>query len=293
MTIIVNMKGGLGNQMFQYACGRALSLRTGNNDLRLNTAGLKRANDVGDIYRPFSLAYFNIKAEIAKESDALAIANPYGHISRLWRYALAKYIYNFYVHFVPGVMHKRGQVYLDGYFQSEQYFKDYEHIIREDFTLKESSRHVDVWREKLSGEKDSVSLHVRRGDYAGHQTLGGICTEAYYARALERISEKVENSRIYVFSDDIAWVKENIPLPENTEYVSSPEMSDYEELVIMSLCRHHIIANSSFSWWGAWLGTYEDTVVIAPNTWVRGRGSEKQNRDTVPASWIRVDSDTH
>lgn len=288
--IIVNLKGGLGNQMFQYACGRALSLRTGDTELKLSTIGLDKANDVGDIYRPYSLSHFNIKAEIAKPEELERVANPYGIISKILRRIKSKYIYNFYIHFVPSVLNRRGEVYLDGYFQSEKYFKDCEETVRQDFTLKTPSAHVTLWKKEMEEEENSVSVHIRRGDYVGHSSLGGMITDNYYARAIKKITEMKKNPRFFVFSDDIEWVKGNMDFPESTVHVSSPDMENYEELTIMSLAKHNIIANSSFSWWGAWLNSNPDKIVICPAKWTLGPGGEKQTRDIIPQSWIKIEA---
>jgi hypothetical protein len=286
--IIVNLKGGLGNQMFQYACGRALALRT-NSELKLNVFGLEKANLLGDIYRPYSLSHFNVKAGIATEEDIRRIANPFGKLSKAIRYIKAKFIYNFYIHFVPKILKERGNVYLDGFFQSEKYFIDHEKEIREDLKPKSLSDLAINWINKARSQ-ESVSLHVRRADYVGHKTLGNICTEDYYKRAVKKMRDKVKNPHFFVFSDDVAWVKDNLNLPEATEFVSSKELKDYEELAIMSSCKHNIIANSSFSWWAAWLNTNTDKTVIAPSIWSRGKDGQRQTRDIIPSGWLRIET---
>lgn len=289
--ILVNLKGGLGNQMFQYACGRALSLRTGNFNLKLNTFGLEKANEVGDLYRPFSLSHFGIKASVATQEEVRKVANPWGIVSKILRHVKNKYIYGFYINFVPNVLNQRGNVYLDGYFQSEKYFIDYEKEIREDFKPIELSEGAKVWLQKISEDSGSTSLHVRRGDYVTHKTLGNICTKEYYNRAIKKISEQVDNPSFFIFSDDIEWVRSNLNLPPDAEYVSSQELADYEELIIMSSCGHNIIANSSFSWWGAWLNPNPKKMVLAPARWAHRPESMLTNRDIVPESWVKISTE--
>ena len=134
-------------------------------------------------------------------------------------------------------------------------------------------------------------MHVRRGDYANDPNTNkywGTCGIEYYLEALKYITSKAGNNSMYIFifSDDIEWVKENMPLQYAATFVSSPEIKDYEELILMSQCDHHIIANSSFSWWGAWLDPKSDKIVIAPKRWTIK--DEKNFRDIVPSSWIRI-----
>lgn len=285
--IIVNLKGGLGNQMFQYAAGRALALRN-NDKLKLHTFGLDKANLVGDIYRPYSLSHFNIKADIATADDMRRVANPFGIVSKVIRYIKAKFIYNFYVHFVPSVLRKQGDIYLDGFFQSEKYFKDCASEIREDLQPKDLGNLALKWIEEIRS-KNSVSLHVRRKDYIGHKTLGNISTKKYYEGAVAKIKDLVTEPCFFVFSDDVEWVKANLDLPASTSFVSAKELKDYEELIIMSSCKHNIIANSSFSWWAAWLNTNPNKIVIAPSKWAHGKEGALQTRDIIPEGWLKID----
>jgi hypothetical protein len=286
--IIVNLKGGLGNQMFQYACGRALSLRTDDPEFKLNTAGLDKANKVGDIHRPYSLSHFNISANIATEEEVRKIANPYGIFSKVLRYLKSKYLYDFYIRFFPAVLSLKGNVYLDGYFQSEKYFSDFKEEIRNDLKPQSISSNAREWTRSIESNNLAVSIHVRRQDYVGHKSLGGICTKEYYNRAIDYVTQLLVQPQFFIFSDDIEWVKSNLNLPDTVKYVSSKKLADYEELVIMSTCRHNIIANSSFSWWAAWLNNYEDKIVIAPRQWAHGKAGKISFRDIIPEGWIKI-----
>lgn len=279
-VITINLKGGLGNQMFQYACGRALSLRNGD-ELRIVAEGLGKANAVGDIYRPFSLQKFAIAGEVVPGSSI-------SFLQKVFRKINQKVLRNFNVGFEPSILEKKGDVFLDGYFQSEKYFADAASSIRADFALQ-----APLCDDALEAstmilqDRNAVSLHVRRGDYATHTDFGGIADTAYYERAIARMLKEVPNAHFYVFSDDIAWCKENLPIPADSVFVSKPEMNDYEELHLMSLCKHNIIANSSFSWWGAWLNNNPNKTVVAPTRWAHG-GLEKNFKDIVPEGWIRI-----
>lgn len=272
--IILNIKGGLGNQMFQYACGRALALR--NND----KLSLVWSEYQGDTARKFSLENFAIKAEVI-EPDAVP------KLPKLLTRLKQKLTRNFYVGFDSSILKKRRQtVYLDGYFQSEKYFEDYAKEIRQDFSLVApfEGKTAEI-AEIIKNELNAVSLHVRRGDYVTHPDFGGIVTREYYERAIQHIRESVPNTKFYVFSDDIDWCRKELPLGSDATFVSNPEFKDYEEMILMSLARHHIIANSSFSWWGAWLGSNPNKIVIAPSKW--SNLHENWYKDIIPSTWIR------
>jgi hypothetical protein len=181
-------------------------------------------------------------------------------------------------------------MYLDGYWQSENYFTDVAETIRTEITLRQPyGRDAGKMAASIAAKLISVSLHVRRADYVQDMKTNkahGTCTKEYYDAALACIGKKVPNFHVFVFSDDIEWVKTAMTIPYPTTYVSNPEIADYEELILMSSCTHAIIANSSFSWWGAWLNRNSNKIVIAPRQWVvRGRHNYK---DITPPSWIRI-----
>ena len=178
-----------------------------------------------------------------------------------------------------------------GYWQSEKYFKENKDAIRKEFSLKSPlSPKAQEASAKIARAKCSVSLHVRRGDYVSDAKTNqhhGTCGPGYYAQALEYIASKAgKDIAAFMFSDDIEWVKKNMLLPYSAIYVSSPEIPDYEELILMSQCRHHIIANSSFSWWGAWLDPRADKIIVAPKQWVQVGNSKM--KDVVPEGWVRI-----
>ena len=178
-----------------------------------------------------------------------------------------------------------------GFWQSEKYFIDKEKEIRADLTLKDAvgpkAQEVSA---KIKNAKNSISLHVRRGDYVSDAKTNehhGTCGPEYYVQALEYITSEIgKDIIVFIFSDDIEWVKDNMPMSYPAVYVSSLDIPDYEELMLMSQCHHHIIANSSFSWWGAWLNPRPDKIVIAPKQWIRKM--QWRHKDTVPKSWIRL-----
>lgn len=285
--IIVNLKGGLGNQMFQYAFGRKLSLK--NKDLlKLDTAGLARANEIGDIYRPFSLDAFAIEKNIATAEEVRRVKYPYGIVSKLLRWIRFRLLKQNNVFWDPKKVHRTGDLFLDGYWQSPKYFEDVRETLLSDFKLEEPLRgYVKEIADTIT-QSTSVSIHVRRGDYAQNPRVlkeFGLCTSNYYQNAITLIRERYPEAVYFVFSDDIAWTKENLPLPQETVFVSDPSLSDVQELTLMSLCKHIIIANSTFSWWAAWLNQNPGKTVIAPTPWFDNKPADPY---LIPDSWIQI-----
>ena len=290
--ILINLKGGLGNQLFQYATGRALSLRN-DNKLKLDITGYSKNNNI-DTVRHYALSPFDIKAEIASAAEIKKLKYPFGLISKGWRFFKTTALRIFNISFNPKIFYSKKPLYLDGFFQTERYFIDKEDEIRKDLTLKDSlsPRALEVLS-KINSCPNSVSLHVRRGDYVSDKSTNlhhGTCDPSYYTKAVEYMSTKIGNNiHIFVFSDGIEWAKENIKFPYETSYVSpikSTPLDEIEELILMSKCKHNIIANSSFSWWGAWLNQNRDKIVIAPKRWVLM--GEKNYKDIIPSTWHRI-----
>jgi hypothetical protein len=285
-TVIVNIKAGLGNQLFQYAFGRALALRSGG-ELKLDITDWLTGRRTIDPYR---LPFFNLVESIASDEEISALKNHYGMFTKYYQKVRIKFgLGN--VGFARRFLRKKGPIYLDGYWQDERYFADYADTIRSEFTLKENlSRAAHNIADMIQNSPSSVSLHVRRGAIAKEgpsHPFWGICTPEYCLSALDRIAAKIgPNFKVFVFSDDIEIARAEMTIPYPTTYVSSPDIPDYEELVLMSMCDHNIIANSSFSWWAAWLNRNHDKIIIAPKIWAR---SENYHfRKIVPSSWIRI-----
>ncbi len=275
--ITVNLRGGLGNQMFQYACARVLSIKN-QDGLKLDTAWLNLANKVGDVHRPFSLQHFNIQGTIA-QSGAL-----YGLYTKLRRKLTNE---SWHITFEPHILSLQGDVHLDGYFQSPKYFEDIRPTLLREFVLKDKSEAV-ANVEKMLHKSESVAVHIRRGDYAENPKVlkeFGVCSLTYYEKALAFMNQKLPEARYFVFSDDIAWVKENLAFGKNVVFVSDPSFSDADELYLMSQAKHNIIANSTFSWWAAWLNNNEDQTVIAPNPWFE---TTPYDKNLIPKEWIQI-----
>ena len=289
--VIVCLMGGLGNQMFQYAAGRAVAHRN-RTQLKLDVSALER-----DAARSYRLHPFNIVESFATTDEVARFTKRdlRGRISRrVERYLLPPYrrpvFTQRFAHFDPDILRLRRSVYLRGYWQSEKYFKDIEQIIRQEFTLRHAPDAENQRLARIIANTNSVSLHIRRGDYMSNPRFSrkfGVCPLEYYQRAVVEVAERVSDPHLFVFSDDIDWARDNLGLQHPLTFVAHNDADkDYEDLRLMSLCRHHIIANSSFSWWGAWLCTHSGKIVIAPEKWFKEPG--RDTRDLIPDSWHRI-----
>jgi len=282
-NIITKLYGGLGNQMFQYAAGRALSLRN-NSALKLDLSWF--ANVCRNITRPFLLRVFDIDiVEASPEEISKFVPSMLRKILRFYNHKT--YIKENQFSFNKNTLNLNGNFYLDGYWQSEKYFKDFENIIRKDFTLKNIGNETQRISNTIKNTKNSLSIHIRRGDYIKNPRVNnyhGVCSMEYYKDAIGCVKNKVGDVGLFIFSDDIEWAKEQ-ELFSGATFISSTKIKDYEEMFLMSLCKHNIIANSSFSWWGAWLNNNPNKIIIAPQKWFN---VSKDTSDLIPENWIRM-----
>lgn len=287
--IIVKLMGGLGNQMFQLAAGKALALRHGV-ELKADPSWLNK--DAGGKYtqRHYELGIFRSEIAIAEEQDLQAYTKTESLLKRaLKKYKLSSSGYARMSEGIPGYdpafESYPANTYLDGYWQSELYFKNYEKEIRELFQFRESIKEACRPLVQKIERMNAVSLHVRRGDYVENAEAGsfhGLCSPAYYEAAVKRIAELHGAPELIVFSDDVAWCKQHLNFPLPIHFFETGSAA--EDLYLMSRCKHHIIANSSFSWWGAWLNDTKQKTVIAPKTWFAGA----DDKHIIPSTWIRL-----
>lgn len=291
--IISNIIGGLGNQMFQYAAGRALSLKR-EQPLLLDVSGFANYG----LHQGFELQrVFDLPITIANSMDVRNVlawqANPLikrrlssPRWSKLRRDG---FVVEPHFHYWSGISHVPQSAYLMGYWQSEKYFQELADIIRADFAffVLPSTKNSELTQQ--ISQVNAVSLHVRRGDYVQNPiTLAthGLCTLDYYQAAIQTIAESVEQPHFFIFSDDIAWVTANLKMDFPSHYITYNQGAEsYNDMRLMSLCRHHIIANSSFSWWGAWLNPSPNKIVIAPKQWF---ADDKNVSDLLPPNWITL-----
>jgi hypothetical protein len=191
--------------------------------------------------------------------------------------------------FEPALLDAPDDVYLDGYWQSEKYFKDAEPVLRSQLRfVPPPAPGIREWIPQLQ-RGEAVAIHVRRGDYVTSRVnryVHGILPIEYYRAAVTELAQRASRPRFFVFSDDPGWCEAHLRLPYTFTVIRGSPGGSHEHLRLMSLCRHYIIANSSFSWWGAWLGSAPPGIVIAPCRWFRGASVDTP--DLVPAHWIRI-----
>ncbi|HLG04203.1 MAG TPA: alpha-1,2-fucosyltransferase [Bacteroidia bacterium] len=295
-VVITRLMGGLGNQMFQYAAGRSLSEKF-HVPLLLDRSFLdKRGENLTHTIRDLEIDAWQINASIATQEEITRLErvdrNPFLRRiaarvpslihNRIFRAASTKYN--------PAFEKARPPVLLDGFWQSEKYFKNIRPLLLREFQPvdKPEGRNVELLSQISSS--NSISIHVRRGDYVtnpGASRFHGACSIDYYERAAARMKGISTNPLFFIFSDELEWVKENIQLPSNTVFVSHNKgRESYWDLFLMRNCRHHIIANSSFSWWGAWLGEFPGKKVMAPGNWFSDPLADAS--DIVPPEWLRL-----
>jgi len=276
--VYVKLLGGLGNQMFQYAVGRHLSIKN-SDSLMLDLTDLLKREDIDYTPREFELDIFDVKYTgkiLASERRTFKERFALKYLTR--RVDEIDYIFD------PEVLGLKGNLYLNGFWQNEKYFNGIEDIIRQDFTLKAKVLPLNDLTVKKISSINSVSVHFRRGDYLSNPTaknIHGVVEVGYYKKALTKISELVESPHFFIFSDDIDWVRENFVFEQEHTFISHDACAAYD-MHLMSLCKHNITANSSFSWWGAWLNRNPDKIVISPQQWINAIQTE-----IVPEHWMK------
>ncbi len=290
--VIVRLMGGLGNQMFQYAAARSLADRH-RVELKLDIFDFEYHR-----LRRYELGNFQIRAEFASRDDVRSLGidikrlSLYGRLKRRFLPILSKSVFREEtMAYDPKIESITLPVYLDGYWQSEQYFVFNKDAIQNDFRLVNQL-------DELNGEilaqikaTNAVSLHVRRSDYVSDsktRKVLNLCSLDYYRSAVNYISESVREPHFFVFSDDHSWVQENLGfvVPRTFVTVNSSQNGVFD-MMLMQNCKYHIIANSSFSWWGAWLNSAPDKIVIAPKKWF-ANDMQLHANDLIPSSWIKL-----
>ena len=275
--IIIRLQGGLGNQLFQYALGEALSR---NNLVKYDVSFFDNPSFTA---RQLHLQHFKTNLNLAAPEEVAAFFRPRSH--RLIRKGL-NLITPLHMktrfhespadsyRFKSGILNLRHSIYLDGYWQNELYFSGISKKIRHKYTLLEPLKGSSL--QKILKSPQAVAIHIRRGDYV---KLGVALSLDYYLRAIEKIKCRLEHPSFFCFSDDIEFVKQNLPatIHESMEFIVPG--NDFEDLMLMAMCKHQIIANSSFSWWGAWLNQNPNKIIIAPQSWAN---------IVLPDHWSRV-----
>ncbi|MBT0653028.1 alpha-1,2-fucosyltransferase [Geomobilimonas luticola] len=296
--IVVCLKGGLGNQMFQYAAARRLAHQH-STELKIDLSFLESCQS-GFTHRSYELCHFSISAAIASPREVAEITGR-GNTWRetmlvRFRHAtgLATLYRNIYrephFHFDPTVLGLPDNIYLTGYWQSERYFKDIEETIRNEFTVRHPLTGKNQELAAMIQSTNSVALHVRRGDFVSDpltMETHGFCEPHYYQRCVGEIVARVAEPNFIVFSDDPVWTRANIHIPFPLTVIDHnlPDKG-VEDLRLMSLCKHNIISNSSFSWWGAWLNANKGKIVLSPAEWLKDKRHD--TADIIPDGWLKI-----
>lgn len=266
--VITKLNGGLGNQMFQYAAARRIAY-TNHDRLKLDITAFGEHQ-----FRKYCLNQLNIVEEIATEYEIEDMKN-------------TRLVQEEYFHFNPAVLNLKSDIYLDGYWQSEQYFKDISETIRLEFSVRSALSGANLEMADAIRNLAAIAVHFRRGDYVTvpeNQQYNGTCELGYYQEAMTAMAERVPEVHFFIFSDDLPWVRENIRFDFPCTFVGLNNCENgFEDLRLMSFCRHHIIANSTFSWWGAWLSQNPEKIVFAPRKWFNIPGI--YTGDLIPKGW--------
>lgn len=267
--VIVNLGGGLGNQLFQYAAGRYIAHKL-NTEIKLDLTGAKIS------FKPkhhgyYRLGDFNIQENIATPEE-VARVKATGIIPPP----------------LPNPIDPQRDIFIQGHwFHGEEFFGEIADIIKQEFTFKSPLHEVSAaWEQKIRAAECSVALHIRHGDYINGIHVIGVIPLAYYETCMAEFKKTFPNVKAFVFSDDLDWARENVKLNVPTEFVEGCE-TDNEEFYLMSICNHTVIANSTFSWWAAWLNPNPDKRVFAPLPWSRSGLWD----NGIPASWRRIPVD--
>ena len=283
LAVVVRLMGGLGNQMFQYATARAVALYKGV-PLKLDLSWFQNQTK-----REYELHHLRIPGQFASNQPRL-IEKLLGHAVQtlLPRYRQAVYRQGGQA-FDPKVFSTRSDVLLVGYWQSERYFSHIRETLLEEFAVASDLQAKTVDTAKSIATVNAVSLHVRRGDYVSEprtREMHGVCPPDYYLSAVRFIADRVKEPHFFVFSDDIEWARINLQIDFPATFVDHTDPDrGYEDLYLMRQCQHHVVANSSFSWWGAWLCDSPSKIVTAPRRWFSD--PKIQEGDIVPEGWLR------
>ncbi len=289
--IITRITSGLGNQLFQYALARSLALNT-NSQLYLDLSYYQQQYET-DTPRTFKLDAMGLAYQRFDTSPYRYMVKAARLLPARWLNPLITFVSEPHFHADPAVLHTRARIIsLSGFWQSERYFADHADQIRRDLTAQSRSGHlVTAYKNAIERADVPVSLHIRRGDYVTHPAFSrsfGFIGLAYYHAAIGQLLRRFPALNLFIFTDDPTWVAENFRanVPAVSVVNTGPD-ADLDDLYLMRHCHHHIIANSSFSWWGAWLNPRPDKVVIAPRHWFCNK-PDWNVADLVPADWLRV-----
>jgi hypothetical protein len=301
--IVVKVAGGLGNQLFQYAAARALSLKF-NTELKLDL----RFFDQPKYRKSFQLAPFNLPYIIATEFECKKLSNRPGNkfIKLLKKNGIQFPPYYRPSHLVEDDIMKLltlntlkldSDYYLEGWLGNEMYFKDYRNILLNDLNIDHNLKSHNKKYLSLIEQSNSVSVHIRRGDYLSSAYFNKLSSK-YYHDAIQYLQLKIEHPVFFFFSDDIQWVKDNYSYLDHTVFIegNSKMLGAFstngaiDDLMLMRSCKHNIMANSTFSWWGAWMNTNTEKIVVTPQKWYENKKAQLwyETSNFIPGQWVRL-----
>lgn len=289
--IIVQLKGGLGNQMFQYAMGLSLAqLRS--TELKLDISYFENYE-----WHSYGLHNFNIKAQLAskEEVERLKKGRPFSFERFIndYLFKLPTSLIERDLRYSPEYFITYKDCFLNGYWQSQNYFVHIRDIILDEFTIRHfPAGNNQTLLDKILTTENTVSVHLRRGNFVTVEQVNkihGVISVDYYEQAMDWMISQVSNPLFVIFSDEIEWARENLPNKYRMLFVDENNAErDYEDLRLMNACKNHIIANSTFSWWGAWLNQNPNKIVVAPKRWFADPEWNRQIEGIVPEGWIRI-----
>ncbi len=294
--INLNLKGGLGNQMFQYAFALSIAEET-NKKITFDDRFSNQHNgfELGKAFgikpsKPDATEIVKLKISNFKKNQIIKFCSKKNQFIK--NFLLKNSLIEEKLSYQKYKVHSDSKIlFIDGYWQSALYFKSIEKMIKEKFEfpplpeLEKNKYGIDIL------ETNSVSIHIRRGDYLNEKNkkIYCICGEDYYSKSISHILRKVNNPKFYIFSDDVEWAKKNIKFNQLTTYIIKEKSHiSYIDMQLMSMCKHNIIANSSFSWWAAWLNKNQEKIVIAPKKWFINKDLNLQSRTIIPATWEKL-----
>jgi hypothetical protein len=271
--IVTRIIGGLGNQMFQYATARQLA-ETHHAKLLLDISGFKKYK-----LHNFSLCNFKISADLDKSRN----------MTKFTANRKLTIIKEKFYEFDKNILNLPDNVYLEGYWQSYKYFNKIRNLLNNEFALNKLPKGKNKNILNTINNSQSVAVHIRRQDYVNNKKtkeIHGICRVNYYQKALKFISSKVKGLQFFIFSDDIGWCKKKLHFNNSFFIDFNNKKKDYEDFRLMKHCKYFIIANSTFSWWAAWLGQKTNSIVISPKNWFTD--SAINTSDLIPENWIKI-----
>jgi len=290
--IIVNLQGGLGNKMFQYALYK--SLLCSGKDALLDDFTFRASWDFENI--GIRQIFPNVTYQIASKEIVEKIAGKNNIINKIRRRCSIPIIHNkkcildLCMKFDPEILNLIGDYYISGAWQSEKYFENCKDAISKAYQFTDFVDKRNLTLSKEMSQQESISIHVRKGTDYLKRIVKGTCLPSYYEEAIKLINQKIDNPKYYIFTDNTEWVKNNI---NNVEYNlinwnPTSGINNYLDMQLMSCCKHNIIANSSYSWWGAWLNSNSQKIVIGPQRWFSSQSKKFDTSNLMPDNWIRL-----